>query len=130
MGLKKNILDNQHWKFTDYKQRIKSKDWREILLNDDDKIIFQGCVTPLIAKNLGCGVYEVSKQIMETDAGKVEKALFLIETHGGIDGSHHKQWLLDQLVRVLVDDYEKWVTEWQAGEDGPETYEWDIGIPS
>ena len=59
---------------------------------------------------------------------KVKKALDLIEEWGGIDGEHHKQWLLDQLVRVLADDYDKWVRDWENGEDGPSTYEWDKGI--
>ena len=62
MRRKEDILDEQHWKYADYRQRVKAKDWRELLLNDDDKIIFKGRVTPLVSKNLGCGVYEISKQ--------------------------------------------------------------------
>ena len=61
-------------------------------------------------------------------AEKIEKSLMLIEEWGGIDGCHHKQWLLDQLVRVLSDNYEKWVEAWENGEDGPQTYSWDTGI--
>jgi hypothetical protein len=60
---------------------------------------------------------------------KEQKVLNLIGEWGGIDGGHHKQWLLDQLVRELTgDDYEKWLAEWQDGEDGAETYLWDEGI--
>jgi hypothetical protein len=59
---------------------------------------------------------------------KEQKALDLIGEWGGIDGGHHKQWLLDQLVRVLADDYRAWVVEYQDGEDGEDTYEWDEGI--
>lgn len=59
---------------------------------------------------------------------KVKQALDLIEQYGGIDGGHHKQWVLDQLVRVLADDYDQWVKDACAGEDGPDTYEWDEGI--
>ena len=59
---------------------------------------------------------------------KIEKALDLIFQYGGIDGGHHKQWVLDGLVKILADDYEKWVTEYNDGEDGPNTYEWDEGI--
>ena len=65
MRRKEDILDKQHWAFPNYKQRLKAKDWKELLLNDDDRIIFQGRMTPLVAKNLGCGVYEVSKQMPE-----------------------------------------------------------------
>ena len=63
-----------------------------------------------------------------SDSEKVIKASALIYEWGGIDGSHHKQWLLDQLVRVLADDYEAWVEKYRKGEDGPETYDWDEGI--
>lgn len=32
-------------------------------------------------------------------------------------------------LRVLSGDrYDQTITEWCAGEDGPETYEWDTGI--
>lgn len=65
MKTKTYILDEQHWKFPDYKQRIKSKDWRELLLNDGDNIIFQGKLVNLIVKNLGYGVVEVSKDLTE-----------------------------------------------------------------
>lgn len=60
-----------------------------------------------------------------------DEILQLIMSYGGIDGDHHKQWLLDQIVRVLtetrMDGYEGWVKQYQCGEDGPETYEWDTG---
>ena len=57
------------------------------------------------------------------------KALDLIAEYGGIDGGHHKQWLLDQVVRILAGEkYEDWVGEWEDGEDGQKTYEWDTGI--
>ena len=62
MKRKEDILDEQHWKFDDYRQRIKAKDWKALLLNNDDQIIFHGRVTPLVGKNLGCGVYEITKQ--------------------------------------------------------------------
>jgi hypothetical protein len=56
------------------------------------------------------------------------RALNLIARYGGIDGAHHKQWVIDQVVRALTgDEYDAWVTEVKAGEDGPETYEWDTG---
>ena len=65
---------------------------------------------------------------MNTDNAKRQQALDLIAEWGGIDGGHHKQWLLDQLVRTLANDYDKWVKEWEEGEDGPDTYQWDTGI--
>ena len=65
---------------------------------------------------------------MRIESKIVEDAITMIEEYGGIDGGHHKQWVLDQLLRILADDYDDWVTEYNAGEDGPETYFWDVGI--
>ena len=66
------------------------------------------------------------------DDDRVKDALDLILRYGGIDGAHHKQWVLDQVVRTLLeteDAYKKWCDESRDGEDGPETYdEWDQGI--
>lgn len=59
---------------------------------------------------------------------KVDAAIELIADYGWIDGAHHKQWVLDQLMRILSMDYEKWVADFCDGEDGPDTYEWDEGI--
>ena len=59
---------------------------------------------------------------------KSEMALALIYQYGGVEGAHHKQWLLDQIVHALADDYDEWVAKWEDGEDGPETYKWDKGI--
>lgn len=70
--------------------------------------------------------YNVKSEKVET---KTIAVLSLIHDYGGIDGAHHKQWLLDQILRVLTEDnYHKWVTEFCVGEDGPDTYEWDTGI--
>ena len=57
------------------------------------------------------------------------EALDWILEYIGVDGSHHKQWLLDQVVQILAGDrYEQLVSEWCDGEDGPDTYEWDHGV--
>jgi len=54
-----------------------------------------------------------------------DAAVELIYQYGGIDGSHHKQWLLDQVVRILCgDDYQDWVDSWNDEGGG----EWDTGI--
>ena len=63
------------------------------------------------------------------DRDKIEKAIDVAYRWSQIDGSHHQAWAIDQMVRALLgDDYENWVIEYQAGEDGPDTYEWDCGI--
>lgn len=80
-------------------------------------------------------------------------ALHFVEMYGGIDGAHHKQWLIDHVARILLGApirvtqarwegghaeyrfevgpckaYTKWVAEMKDGEDGPDTYSWDAGI--
>jgi hypothetical protein len=45
------------------------------------------------------------------------------------DGAHHKDWIIDQMVRALTGDgYAQWVADRKIGADGPDTYRWDIGI--
>jgi hypothetical protein len=66
-----------------------------------------------------------------SETRNIQLALNLIERFGGIDGAHHKQWVLDQVVRLLLgteEAYAQWVEEMSDGEDGPNTYEWDVGV--
>jgi hypothetical protein len=73
------------------------------------------------------GIFE--RRIPENDAESIQLALEVIGQYGGIDGAHHKTWVLDQAVRYLTrDGYAVWVAEQCDGEDGPETYDWDEGI--
>jgi len=75
-------------------------------------------------------------------------ALTMIRRYGGIDGAHHKDWVLDQVVRSLTncpliegdydadggpvlgesEEYLQWVKDAKDGEDGPDTYSYEIGI--
>ena len=60
---------------------------------------------------------------------RIKNAIEIAVKYGGIDGSHHKTWVIDQMVRALAgDEYQAIVDAAKAGEDGPETYEWDEGI--
>lgn len=88
-----------------------------------------------------------------TERERIEKALEIAVGYGSIDGAHHKDWVIDQMVRALTgcpmvegtgtdchgkpytyqtqgesEEYLKLVAEACDGEDGPETYEWDCGI--
>lgn len=63
---------------------------------------------------------------------RLEKVTELIEQYGGIDGGDHKQWVIDQVMRIIKgDDYENWVKdmkgEWDE-EYGDYEYDWDEGI--
>lgn len=71
----------------------------------------------------------------------IADALELIVRFGGTDGLHHLQWVVDQVARALTgcpkngndsygenQQYLDLVAETKAGEDGPETYDWETGI--
>jgi len=85
---------------------------------------------------------------------KEDWVLYFIRCYGGFDGAHHKDWVLDQIARILkgskiiieearwengaselrvtvgepTEEYRHWVAEGKDGEDGPDTYEYDEGI--
>lgn len=98
------------------------------------------------------GEFDVSDEEGE-DYDPIEMALYIMEENVGIDGGHHKAWVLDQVARVLhkspvrhierrwdnglvdhrydVEDneaYHEWVRKVKDGEDGPDTYSYDEGI--
>lgn len=88
------------------------------------------------------------------DYDEKDWALLYVEMYSGIDGAHHKDWLLDQVARILngteiiikiakwdnghtenrfnlgepSQKYLDWVTELKDGEDGPDTYSYDTGV--
>lgn len=60
---------------------------------------------------------------------KVRQAIAFGLLYGGIDCGHHKQWLIDQMLRILLgEEYEERIADWESGEDGPKTYSWDEGV--
>lgn len=57
----------------------------------------------------------------------VAGALVTIIRFGGIDGDHHKAWVIDQVTRCLTgDNYEQFV-QWVCADD-LEGEEWDVGV--
>lgn len=75
-------------------------------------------------------IVTISESKTMSNQEKIEKTIELIVQYGGFDGSHHKDWVLDQAVRILAgDDYDTIVKEACNGEDGPDTYSWEVGIP-
>lgn len=58
-------LNQGHWVFDDYRQRITTKEWKQILLAERDTIVYKGKICQLKAKKLGYGVVEVYKDIPE-----------------------------------------------------------------
>lgn len=76
------------------------------------------------------GGYETAIAHAEAQhAERVKAAIELAVNYGGIDGAHHKMWVIDQMLRVLCGDtYTDTIREACNGEDGPNTYDWDTGI--
>ena len=69
-------------------------------------------------------VFVGAEEVPESLEDRIQLAVDLIVGYGGIDGDHHKAWVMDQVVRVLTGDrYEQVVAE-ACAEGG----EWDEGI--
>lgn len=59
---------------------------------------------------------------------RIKKALKYAWSYGQIDGCHHKMWVIDQMVRALLEDeYKEWVKRYETP-DGDDYWEWDTGI--
>jgi hypothetical protein len=83
---------------------------------------------------------------------RVQNALTVLYQSSQVDGAHHKAWVIDQILRTLTgcptvektsingkytyeclgesDEYKQFIKDYEDGEDGPETYSWDVGIPA
>jgi len=73
------------------------------------------------------------KKAMKTPEERIQEALRLASDYAGFDGSHHKQWVIDRMVNVLLggtighdcDEYKAWVEKYNSDEDYTD---WDEGI--
>jgi len=64
-----------------------------------------------------------------TDKEKIHEAIDIAIRYGQIEGDHHRIWVIDQMVRALAgSEYDSVIAGANEGEDGPNTYSWDIGI--
>ena len=61
---------------------------------------------------------------------RIEKALSYAWSYGQIDGSHHKMWVIDQMVRALLgeEEYKEWVKNYETPTCNEDYYVWNIGI--
>ena len=70
-----------------------------------------------------------AQKLIEQQRDRILQAIGLAVKYGGIDGAHHKAWVIDQMVRKLAgDEYNAIVADACDGEDGPDTYDWDCGV--
>jgi hypothetical protein len=65
---------------------------------------------------------------LNTPQKRIDQSVDLIAQYGGIDGAHHKTWLVDQILRSLLEDeYTKFVRQMCQGENDEDYYEWNTG---
>lgn len=72
-------------------------------------------------------VLKSDKELKENQKYKevIDRAVQLAYQYAQIDGGHHKMWVIDQMMRILLGSkYDNFVKEYE--EDGE--YEWNIGI--
>ncbi len=69
---------------------------------------------------------DVNNDLVNELMDRRTKAVSVAEEDGMIDGAHHKQWVIDQMVRALLgNEYPAWVEKMNADDD----YDpWDVGI--
>ena len=72
---------------------------------------------------------------MESAVDRVQAALGIAWKYAMIDGSWHKMWTIDQMVRILCgseEEYDAWIAEYKKpfiNENGDvDYYDWDVGI--
>jgi len=58
----KEVRSLNHWAIETFTQRITSKQWKAILLEEQDVIIVMGRLRHLKARNLGSGIVEIYKE--------------------------------------------------------------------
>jgi len=93
--------------------------------------LLERCENAEVSANGFESLYDAAYGELQSIKAKLENALELIGQYGGINGVHHKAWVIDQIVRMLTDDrYDDWVNEVKGpiDEDGETEYDWDIGI--
>jgi len=68
----------------------------------------------------------MTEPVFATVAGqRIFEATGFIEKWGDIDGAHHKQWVIDQVQRILLGHlYDEWVATYEDNEQ----YLWDTGV--
>ena len=88
------------------------------------------CMAPVVRKLVLRADHELCtlREALAEAERKNKEALELAERYAGIDGAHHKQWCISEMVRSLTGEgYDAWVASYCAGDDGPDTYSWDEG---
>ena len=62
---------------------------------------------------------------------RAQNALKIAWQYGQIDGSHHKMWVIDQMVKALCEnenEYKNWVEAYEKPLSDGDYYLWEVGI--
>ena len=54
--------DIEHWQYEDHRQRITTEEWKKLLLEKDENIIYHGRLRRLLGKRIAPGIYEIYKE--------------------------------------------------------------------
>lgn len=70
-------------------------------------------------------MYEMYMGFLRLSEDPANRALVVALEFGQVDEAHHKAWVIDQMVRIILGDgYDNAICMWE--QDGE--YEWDTGI--
>lgn len=114
--LVKRYLENSAYKETD-SDFFKNGGWEMVDLE-----------IPKAMANILAEREQKDKRIQELEEER-KRVLDLIFEYGQIDGEHHKTWVIDQIVRILMkDQYDEWIKNYVYDEETGDIYSWDKGI--
>lgn len=69
----------------------------------------------------------IRSEVADLIAERISKAVMLILKHGPVDAAHHKQWAMDQALKVMLGKgYNSFMSEYNVG---GEYQDWDEGTP-
>lgn len=73
-------------------------------------------------------IFQLEKYM--TDKEKIKQAVDIAWQYAQIDGSHHKMWVIDQMIRMLLgkEKYKLWVETYETPLDNGDYYLWETGI--
>jgi len=105
---------------------IKRKEYADTVLQDFLEM-WNG-----LEESTGCKCDGMCKTDIITSTGddRIQKAIELLVEYNDIDGAHHKDWVMDQTLRILAGTkYQSVVESACFNDENPdEPYEWEFGI--
>lgn len=96
----------------------------DVKLIGDSQLNHDGRLIPI--HEIGSVIVDGNMNITSVTGTKESRAAAMILEYGMIDGAHHKQWLLDQVLKILLNErYGEVIEEYNSDS---EYANWDEGI--